>query len=324
VIATKQRHPNAGEVMIQGHMAAAGIHVQRHKIRTAIHSVDPEGVQARKKKPIRRRVYSVPCPNYVWHVDGNHKLVRWRFVVHHGIDGFSRLVVFAHCSPNNRAETVYAQFREAVSKYGRPQRIRTDHGGENVDIWRDMISTLGEESTPVLVGNSVHNQRIERHNRALNEQVISVFKNEFYQLESEGILDVNNDSDIFCLHYVYLPRINQTISEFVSAHNNHKVSTEKNNTPQQLFWSNLHLTEMHHVAPPEHTHQPNIGELMENDLPHATVPETPNPLNENGLNELQQLVSSLSDAGGMVVYRRVAEFVGQNMLSELLPLPPTT
>ena len=65
VIATKQRHPNAGEVMIQGHMAAAGIHVQRHKIRTAIHSVDPEGVQARKKKPIRRRVYSVPCPNYV-------------------------------------------------------------------------------------------------------------------------------------------------------------------------------------------------------------------------------------------------------------------
>ena len=320
VTATKQRHPNAGEVMVQGHLAAAGIHVQRHKIRSAIHTVDPEGVQERKKKPIRRRTYSVPSPNYVWHIDGNHKLVRWRFVVHHGIDGFSRMVVFAHCSPNNRAETVYAQFREAVSRYGRPQRIRTDHGGENVDIWRDMISAQGEEGKPVLVGKSVHNQRIERHNRALNEQVMSVFKREFYQLESEGILDVNNDTDIFCLHYIYLPLINQAVSEFVAAHNCHKVSTEGNRTPEQLFWGNLHLSEIHHNPLPEHTNQPNIRELMDSDLPHATVPDIPNPMSDDGLNELQQLVSSLSTSEGMTVYRRVVAFVGQNMLDELLPL----
>ena len=94
-------------------------------------------------------------PNYVWHIDGNHKLVHWRFVVHHGIDGFSCMVVFAHCSPNNRAETAYTQFHEAVLRYGRPQRIWTDHGGENVDIWCDMISTQGEEAKQVLVGKSV-------------------------------------------------------------------------------------------------------------------------------------------------------------------------
>lgn len=153
------------------------------------------------------------------------------------------MVVFARCSPNNRAETVYALFREALPRYGRPQRIRTDHGGENVDIWRDMISALGEEAKPVLVGKSVHNQRIERHNRALNEQVMSVFKREFYQLESEGILDVNNDTDIF----VYLPLINQAVSEFVAAHNCHKVSTEGNKTPEQLFWANIYLSEIHHI-----------------------------------------------------------------------------
>ena len=31
--------------------------------------------------------------------------IRWRFVIHAGIDGYSRMVVFIHCSTNNRAET---------------------------------------------------------------------------------------------------------------------------------------------------------------------------------------------------------------------------
>ena len=202
VVASKQQHANAGEAIIQGHLSSMGVHVQRHKIRRAIHAVDPEGVEERKQKPIKRRVYSVPCPNYIWHIDGNHKLVRWRFVIHHGIDGFSRLVVFAGCSPNNRAETVHLLFRGGIPKYGRPLRIRTDHGGENIDIWHDMIAAKGEESKPVLVGKSVHNQRIERHNHALNEQLTSIFREEFYQLESEGVLNVNNDTyflSSFCL-----------------------------------------------------------------------------------------------------------------------------
>lgn len=71
-----EAHPNSGEVMIQGHLETRGEHVQRNKIRRAIHSVDPEGVDKRKQAPIKRRVYSVPSPNFLWHVDGNHKLTR--------------------------------------------------------------------------------------------------------------------------------------------------------------------------------------------------------------------------------------------------------
>ena len=59
-------HPNAGEVMVQGHLASRGLHVQHQKVRQAIHAVDPEGVENRKSKPIRRRVYTSPFPNYVW------------------------------------------------------------------------------------------------------------------------------------------------------------------------------------------------------------------------------------------------------------------
>ncbi len=132
VTSIKQEFPNPGEVMVQGHLRAEGIHVQRSRIRATIRDVDPEGVRARQRLRIRRRVYSVPCPNYLWHVDGNHKLILWGFVLHHGIDGFSHLVTFGKFSTNNRATTVLQIFCEAVERYGHPVRIHTDHGGENV------------------------------------------------------------------------------------------------------------------------------------------------------------------------------------------------
>lgn len=314
VESVKNSHPNSGEVMVQGHLTCKGIHVQREKVRKAIRAVDPEGVENRKQKPIKRRVYTNPFPNYVWHIDGNHKLIRWRLVIHHGIDGFSRLVVFAQCSSNNRAETVHTLFLQALPKYGRPHRIRTDLGGENVDIWRDMVATRGEAIKPVLVGKSVHNQRIERHNRALNEQVLSTFRGEFYQLESEGVLDINNDTDIFCLHCVYIPRVNKTISEFVAAHNNHRISTENNRTPEQLFWCNIRSADYDEGVLPEHANQPNVEELAAGDLPHAFVIDTPNPLQDDELQQLENLVLSLSHLEGKVAYREVVHFVGQHMI----------
>ena len=41
VSSIKGNHPNAGEVMLQGHLRAQGINVQRSKIRKAIHDLDP-------------------------------------------------------------------------------------------------------------------------------------------------------------------------------------------------------------------------------------------------------------------------------------------
>ena len=315
VSSIKDKHPNAGEVMLQGHLRAQGIHVPRSKVRKAIHDLDPS-VTSRKRPAIRRRVYSVPYLNYLWHLDGNHKLIRWRFVVHHCIDGFSRLITFCRCSTNNKSETVFSSFNEAVRKYGRPQRIRSDHGEENVLVWRDMTSAWGEEARSVIVGSSVHNQRIERHNRSANEQELSVFKSEFYDLEREGVLDPLNDTDLFCLHYVYLPRLNKNLAEFVSAHNNHKVSTESNNTPAQIFWINLHLTTFRVRREPNDAWMGvNIDELIHTSLPHVQVPLTSNPLDDTAYAELQRLVDPLSPMCGKELYRRTADFVGRKLSS---------
>ena len=74
-----------------------------------IHFIDPISTTLRWQPRIRRKLYSVPGPmslwhigkimfvdqiNFIMHVDGNHKLSRWRFIIHGGVDGFSRLVVY--------------------------------------------------------------------------------------------------------------------------------------------------------------------------------------------------------------------------------------
>ena len=314
----KSNHLNAGEVMVQGHLKAQGFYVQHQRVRNAIHRIDPN-VSARKRPPINRRVYSVPCPNYLWHIDGNHKMIRWRFVIHHGIDGFSRLVTFCQCSGNNKATTVYPLFQDAVAKYGKPIHVRTDYSGENVLIWRNMTEFWGEEAHSVIVGSSVHNQRIERHNRAVNEQVVASYKAEFYALESEGILDPLNSTDLFCLHYTYLPRIRKTLCEFVAAHNNHRVSTEENKTPTQLFWLNIRLAEIHSGnrtgTVPNHS-AVDVHDLLSSDIPHVQVPDIENPLSGNEFTELQRNIDPLSGDDGKDIYRRVVQFVGRKMLPE--------
>ncbi len=56
---------------------------------------------------------------------------RWRFVVHGGINGYSRVAVLMKCSANNFARTVLSLFVKAVTLFGLPARIRCDQGVEN-------------------------------------------------------------------------------------------------------------------------------------------------------------------------------------------------
>ncbi len=50
--------------------------------------------------------------------------LRWRFVIHGGIDGFSRLVYFMKVANNNRSNTVLSGFLQGVESFGLPSRVR--------------------------------------------------------------------------------------------------------------------------------------------------------------------------------------------------------
>ena len=57
------------------------IRVPRSRLRESIHKVDGDGVEGRSKGRLKRRVYDVKGPNHLWHIDTNHKLVRWNFII---------------------------------------------------------------------------------------------------------------------------------------------------------------------------------------------------------------------------------------------------
>ena len=193
----KEDHPNDGEVMMAGHLRRISVRITRAKLRASIHRIDQQGVVARGRRIIARRVYSPPYANYVWHLDSYHKLIHWRMVIHGAIDGFSRKILYLCCANNNKATSVVSYFSHAVNTFGLPDKIRSDKGGENVDVWRYVLHYHNMDPTCIIVGSSTHNERIERLWGDVFRCVGQIFYTMLYSLEEEGFLYPLNDIDLF-------------------------------------------------------------------------------------------------------------------------------
>jgi hypothetical protein len=77
VSAIAHQNPHAGHRFIQMRLRIRGISVSRQRVRNSIWRVDAGGVDLRRRRVLRRRVYHSPHFNFVWHVDGYHKLIRY-------------------------------------------------------------------------------------------------------------------------------------------------------------------------------------------------------------------------------------------------------
>ena len=249
VRARVRQHPNAGYRLMQAYLCTQNIRVQECRVRASLRRVDPSGVMRRwsRHRCIHRRQYSVPHPNALWHIDGNMALIQWGLTVHAGIDGYSRLITYIQCSTNNRSSTVLHHFSEAVAVYGCPSRVRSDHGGENIDVARFMLAIRGLQRGSHITGQSTRNQRIERLWRDVFQNCLHTYYTLFYTLEDNGVLDVDNQIYLHALQYIYVPRINNSLSSFRAAWNSHGLTSEGNLTPLQL-WSGGMLLNQHYTA----------------------------------------------------------------------------
>ena len=228
---------NTGQPFISGHLVSMGHFVQRRRVRDSLHRVDPSSVTRRWGIVCGRRTYYVPWCNSVWHIDGHHSLIRWKYVIHGCIDGKSRKVMYLNVSTNNLASTNLALFYHAINENQGlwPSRVRVDYGVENVLICDAMVEKRGEGRGSFIAGSSHRNQRIERLWRDVFRCVCSFFYYTFYSMELWGILNVEDDLHLYVLHSVFLPKVNHSLNEFLNMYNNHKLSTENYLTPNQIW-----------------------------------------------------------------------------------------
>ena len=64
------------------------LNVTRDLILRYVRVIDPGGVNNQRKRRLKRRKYTNPGPNFLWHNDGWDKLAPFGFYIHGAIHGF--------------------------------------------------------------------------------------------------------------------------------------------------------------------------------------------------------------------------------------------
>ena len=203
-----------------------------------------------------------------------------------------------------------------MSRYGLPSRVPSDyHGIENVDVAQFMLYNRGTGSS-IITGSSVHNQRIGRLWRDVLRVVVTTYRDIFYYLESSEVLDPLNDVDIFCLHIVYIPRINLSLEEFTRQHNNHGLRTEHHRSSLQLFYRPAFQDPQFDLVQPFQASGYGIDEggpspEVQDDYDRVVVDPVQVSFTDMQLQVLHRLIESIQEREdfGVTVYLRVRAMV---------------
>jgi len=208
-------HPSSGEISFAGFLRGMKLKIQWQQVHNSLVRVDPSGVHPRFRWVLHRRVYNISLPNSLWHIDGYHNSIKWRIVIHGGIDGYWRHPVYLKASDNNQSDTILRWFVGAVSKHGFPSCVRCDKGGENVLVSEYMlIHPLEAQDGKVVNGHSVHNQSIEWLWRNFFAGCVSLYYELFNTQEDNELLELNSEDDMCALHYVFIPRLDMQLNFF--------------------------------------------------------------------------------------------------------------
>lgn len=225
--------------------------VKQKTVMKALKIIDPEGVEARSRYKLKRRIYTVPGPNYLYHADGYDKLKRFGFAIYGFIDGFSRKVLLLNVSMSNNSPEIIAYYYlqiKLIKKRGfLPTIIRTDNGTEVSHMeslhialrYHHTDEHTGEKS--FLKGKSTHNQRIESYWRQFRQHMSDFYLNLFKKMENENLIDLNNSLHIDCLRYCFGQLIEENIKITMKEWNEHRMRKQSGKNvlggiPNELYY----------------------------------------------------------------------------------------
>lgn len=132
-------------------------------------------------------------------------------------------------------------------------------------------------------------------------------------MEQTDLLDPLNEMHLYALHYVYIPRINKALFEFMQGWNNHPNRTSHNKSPHQLFTagalllqhSGLVALDFFNVV--DDTYGIDVAESLYHEHSNVIVPEVAFSLSLEHFEDLKQTVNPLaaSEDFGIDLYEQV-------------------
>ena len=98
------------------------LQVTRDTVMKFLRIIDPEGVECRKRRRLKRRRCITPGPNFLWHVDSWDKPAHFGIFIHGAVDGFSRRILWLEANSTNKNPDVLADLD--LPRIGPPVQIR--------------------------------------------------------------------------------------------------------------------------------------------------------------------------------------------------------
>ena len=157
----------------------------------------------------------------------------------------------------------------------------------------------------------------------MHGSVTVLFYKMFYFLEHHSLLNSLNEHHLLALHYIFIPRINRSLKEFVNSWNNHPIRTAQHKSPQQLFTAGCLLLQNSQIPALDffHSFDDTYGIDPDGPIPISqesiSVPQSTLRFSDADMQLLKHRIDPLgvSDNYGIDLYEQTLDFI-----STLIPI----
>ncbi|KAH9458276.1 hypothetical protein MJO29_005390 [Puccinia striiformis f. sp. tritici] len=209
-----------------------GINIHQGTAAAINRALDPEGVDRRSKRVLKRRVFKVAGPNFIWSADGHDKLLKFGLTLYGFIDAWSRKILgmFVHTTNSNPRHIGYYYLQLVKQAHGIPHVTSTDRGTETIDLaghQMNLMSQFGNSETPDpdqshRYSKSTHNQKIEclwsQFMREYNSELI----NQLYKAQEQGHYDPEEPVQKLLFIYLWVPLLQRGLDKWILDYNTYK------------------------------------------------------------------------------------------------------
>ncbi len=170
------KHPGLGPSQVRNQLRRQGVKVAVNTVRRVMQEAGYRPPKVKRDEHSER--YEAVRPNHLWHLDFVHRHInRTNTFTLILIDDYSRFVVGHGVDEAERAALVIETFREAVTRYGKPEAVMHDKGSafwswKGISRFTALLTELGIDQ--VVAQHKQWNGKVEVFNGNLAKELFDV------------------------------------------------------------------------------------------------------------------------------------------------------